>query len=117
MEYTGEKCGNILVVRSLNPLATISSALQFKNFVLRSIEEGEQKIIFDLKNIVMIDSTFLGAMVVIHRKLISIGSKLILSGANESVRLLLGLTKLNEAFDVYSTLEDAKGSFPEKCFS
>lgn len=114
MEYTGEKNGNIFIVRSLNPLATISSALKFKNFVLKSIDEGERKIIFDLNNIEMIDSTFLGAMVVVHRKLVSIGSRLILSEANESVRLLLGLTRLNEAFKTYTTLEEAIRSFSDQ---
>ncbi len=114
MEYSGEKIGNLLIIKSLNPLATISSAVSFKNFILNNIDQGELNIIFDLSNIEMIDSTFLGSMVVAHRKLVSLGSKLILSGLNESVRLLFGLTKLNEAFDIYPTLEEAIGSFPNQ---
>ena len=111
MEYTGEKYGNILIVKSSNPLATISSAVKFKNFIMENIDKGELNIIFDLEKIEMIDSTFLGSMVVVHRKLVLVGSKLILSNANESVKLLLGLTKLNEAFEIYPTLNEAIGSF------
>ena len=110
MDFTEEKNNNASIIKSLNPLATLQNAAPFKKFLLDIIDQGEHNIIFDLTNIVLLDSTFLGAMVVVHRKLVPFGKSLILTGINESVGVLFGLTKLNETFKIYSNLEDAISS-------
>ena len=82
--------------------------------MLMKINNGKSNLIFDLSEIVLLDSTFLGAMVVVHRQLTSIGNKLVLCGINEAVEVLLGLTKLNESFAVFKTRNEAVASFPKK---
>ena len=114
MDFTEEKHGEVVVIKSLTSKATVADAQVFKNFMLMKINNGESKLIFDLSEIVLLDSTFLGAMVVVHRKLTSIGNKLVLCGINEAVGVLLGLTNLNESFAVFKTRNEAVASFPKK---
>ncbi len=114
MDFTEEKNGEVVIIKSLTSKATVADAHVFKNFMLMKINNGESKLIFDLSEIVLLDSTFLGAMVVVHRRLTSIGNKLVLCGINEAVGVLLGLTKLNESFAVFKTRNEAVASFPKK---
>lgn len=114
MDFVEEKHGDVIVIKSLTDKATVADAQTFKNFMLMKISNGNTKIIFDLSEVDLLDSTFLGAMVVVHRKLTSIGNKLVLCGLNEGVGVLLGLTKLNETFAIYKTKSEAVASFPKQ---
>jgi len=103
--------GDILLIKSNTDSAGISNATDFKSMVFERIESGKNKILVDLSDVALLDSTFLGALVVTHRKAVPAGGAVKLFGINESVRTLLGLTKLENVFVFYNTQEEAIQSF------
>ena len=111
MEFIEKLIGDILVFKSINHTANIRNAQAFKKLALERIEEGQKKIIVDLSDVSLLDSTFLGALVVVYRKIISIGGNLKICGSNESIFTLLGLTKLDKTFETFLTLDDTVNSF------
>lgn len=111
MEFYEKIVGDILIFKSITHTANIGNAQEFKNVASSRIDDGIKKIIVDLSDVTLMDSTFLGAMVIVHRKLFPLGGAIKLSGPNESIATLLGLTKLENTFESFDTLETAINSF------
>ncbi|MDP3583344.1 MAG: STAS domain-containing protein [Ignavibacteria bacterium] len=106
MDFVQTTYGSIVVVRSVTNVANISNAQQLKNFLLGFVQEGRTKIVFDCTNIETMDSTFLGVLVLIYKQIYTQGGVIGLMGINESISITLGLTKLDEAFRVFPTLQE-----------
>ncbi len=111
MEFYENKVDDILIFKSVTHTANITNAKEFKNIASARVDNGITKIIVDLRDVPLMDSTFLGAMVIVHRKLSPMGGMLKLCGASESILTLLGLTKLENTFRSYDTIETAINSF------
>lgn len=110
MEENYIRCddGDYTVVKFMNESATIVIAKEFKAYLFEMIESGRKKIILDLEKTNIMDSTFLGALVLSFRKVAESGGTIVLAALSESVSLTLGLTKLINVFQVFSSVEDAK---------
>ncbi len=106
MDFVQTTYGSIVVVRSVTNVANISNAQQMKDFLLGFVREDYTRIVFDCSNIETMDSTFLGVLVLIYKQIYGKGGVVALMGINESISITLGLTKLNEAFKVFPTLQD-----------
>lgn len=107
MDFVQRTYGEVMVVHSVTNFANITNAQQMREYLFHHIQNGIIKFIFDCTNIEFVDSTFLGALVVVYRNIFPKGGKIALYGVNESVALTLGLTKLNETFKIYPTMDDA----------
>jgi anti-sigma B factor antagonist len=68
---------------------------------------GKKNIILDLKNVTMIDSSGLGALVAVHSSAKSAGASLRLCNLGSRFNELLQITKLYTVFEVSSTEEEA----------
>jgi anti-sigma B factor antagonist len=68
---------------------------------------GKKKVILDLKNITMIDSSGIGMLVAIHSSARSTGSTLRLCNLGPKTTELLQITKLVTVFEVSNTEADA----------
>ena len=86
-----------------------SNALREK--VKGLLAEGKKKLVLDLKNVSMIDSSGLGALVSAHSTATTAGASLRLSGLSERSNQLLQITRLLTVFDVSKTEADAVQSF------
>jgi anti-sigma B factor antagonist len=86
-----------------------SSALREK--VKALLAEGKKKLVLDLKNVGMIDSSGLGALVAAHSTATTAGASLRLSSLSERSNQLLQMTKLLTVFEVSKTEADAVSSF------
>jgi anti-sigma B factor antagonist len=95
-------------------LANTQNAIPFKEYVLDMISNGQKKIIIDLRNAYIIDSTFIGAMVVILKKIKGSDGKLrlVLNSEIKSIRTFF-ITGLDKVFDIYNNLDEAKQSIIE----
>jgi anti-sigma B factor antagonist len=69
--------------------------------------EGKRKIVLDLKNVTMIDSSGLGAMVTAHSSAKSAGATLRLCNLGTRTNELLQMTRLVTVFEVSNTEADA----------
>jgi len=87
--------------------ATVYESKRFKDFVTEVIENGSKKIILNITKCKMIDSAFMGSMIIILKKLKTINGKLKLVSNTQNMPVSLSHTSLNEIFDIYPNTESA----------
>lgn len=111
MEFKSEKVGDVAVVHVFLSRATLAKAVKFKGFVTDLINEGFTKIIIELTFCEYIDSTFLGAMVSLLKKVNSMNGDLRLVYNQEASSLVFVITRMDKVFKVFSKIDDALASF------
>jgi anti-sigma B factor antagonist len=75
------------------------------------LEKGERRFLIDFAQTGYIDSSGLGALVALARKVREEGGDLRLSGLNEDLRSLFELTKLDTLFAISETPDQALATF------
>ncbi len=83
-----------------------SVATEFKSRLIDLVDKGNGKIVINLSEVDFIDSSGLGVLVLILRK-VGPDGKIRLCKVNDSVRSIFELTRLNEVFDIHKTIEGA----------
>ena len=111
MDFKSEIIGDIGVIHVYLNRATLAKAVQFKDFVGEIIKSGKSKIIIDLSICEYIDSTFLGAMVALLKKVNSLNGDLRLVYNKEMPSLVFVLTRMDKVFKVFPMLDEAVESF------
>jgi anti-sigma B factor antagonist len=71
------------------------------------MEQGARLVVADFSGSPYIDSSGLGALVSLSRRLRDAGGDLRLVGLNDDLRSLFELTRLDQLFPVYATRDDA----------
>jgi len=100
--------GRIQVIKIMNDYATAKIAMDFKAYLFEIIDQGYKKIIIDLSRAQLMDSTFLGALVISYRKIKEVGGDIVVACMTESVSITFGLTKLVNVFTIYDSIDEAK---------
>lgn len=90
---------------------TVGNRERFKQVVLERVESGERKFLMDFGESSYIDSTGLGALVSLSRKIREAGGRMRLTGLNEDLRTLFELTRLDTVFDLAETRAAAMSDF------
>lgn len=90
---------------------TVGNRERFKQVVLERVEAGERKFLMDFGESSYIDSTGLGALVSLSRKIREAGGRMRLTGLNEDLRTLFELTRLDTVFDLADTRAAAMSDF------
>jgi anti-sigma B factor antagonist len=83
----------------------------FKKTVTRLLEEGRVQLLVDLTGVGFLDSSGLGALVRALTQSQKEGGQTKLLGANEQIRKLLQMTKLDSVFELHDDMEAAVSSF------
>lgn len=84
---------------------------ELKDLVQAALDKGERRILIDFSRTGYIDSSGLGALVSISKRIRESGGELRLSGLNEDLRSLFELTKLDTLFAIAETPQQALASF------
>src|SRR3712207_7092342 len=79
--------------------------------VLDELERGEKKFLIDFTNTGYIDSSGLGVLVSLSKKIREQGGELRLANLNEDLRTLFELTKLDTLFSIADSRDEALSSF------
>lgn len=106
-----EKIDDVLIEIINLDRATLTESEKFKSILTNSIQLGERKIVVDLSACEFIDSSFLGALVHVLKKMVKAEGDLKLVGFKPAVRSMFELTRMFRVFETYSTLNDAVESF------
>ena len=109
MDYRFETIDNVLVV-SIEGRLVASCAEEFKDAMLEHLQNANW-ILFDLKNMVHIDSSGLGALVSILQRVNTNGGVIKLACLQARPRIVFDITKIYRVFDIYNTVEEALASF------
>jgi anti-sigma B factor antagonist len=97
---------NVIVIKPQLKRIDASVATEFKSQIIELIGKRDEKIVINLSDVDFIDSSGLGVLVLVLRKLGPDG-KIRLCKVKDSVRSIFELTRLNEVFDIHKTVEGA----------
>ncbi len=110
MNFRISDSGGIVLVEVDGELI-VGNREELKQSVLGRVEAGERKFVVDFQESSYIDSSGLGALVSLSRKIREAGGELRLAGLNEDLRTLFELTKLDTLFQISDTRELALDNF------
>ncbi|MCK5650448.1 MAG: STAS domain-containing protein [Gemmatimonadetes bacterium] len=106
MGFQVEKSDGITVVDVEGQLI-VGNRQELKQKVLEELESGERKFVIDFANTGYIDSSGLGVLVSLSKKIREQGGELRLAALNEDLRTLFELTKLDTLFKIADTRAQA----------
>lgn len=89
----------------------VGNRQELKQRVLEELDGGARKFLIDFENTGYIDSSGLGVLVSLSKKIREQGGELRLANLNEDLRTLFELTKLDTLFQISNSREEASASF------
>jgi len=107
MTYTQEVHGTATIFRLEGSLMGDSTQQQFKDAVLKLLEQGQKHIILDFSRVRNVNSAGLGSLITLFSRTRSVGGEFILAAVPQNVRNLLHITRLDTVFVISDTVEDA----------
>ena len=102
--------GGVTVVQVDGQLI-VGNRHELKDLIQSGLDGGERRLLIDFSRTGYIDSSGLGALVSISKRIREAGGELRLAGLNDDLRSLFELTKLDTLFTISETPEQALGSF------
>lgn len=89
----------------------VGNRQELKGMVQDGLDRGERKFVIDCTQTGYIDSSGLGALVSLSKKVREQGGELRIAGLNEDLRALFELTKLDTLFHISPTAAEALAGF------
>ena len=110
MSFAIGKVGDVTVVDVEGQLI-VGNRQELKQKVLDELERGDRQFLVDFSRTGYIDSSGLGVLVSLSKKIREHGGELRLANLNEDLKTLFELTKLDTLFQISETREQALDSF------
>lgn len=85
----------------------VANRQEFKQLILDQVEQGVHLVVVDFSASAYIDSSGLGALVSLGKRLRESGGDLRLTGLNDDLRTLFELTRLDSLFPLFASRDDA----------
>lgn len=102
MSFSIERAGDVTVVTVEGEL-TVGNRGQLKEMVLARLAQGDESFVIDFDQTGYIDSSGLGVLVSLSKRIREQGGRLRLAGLNQDLRTLFELTKLDSLFQISDT--------------
>jgi anti-sigma B factor antagonist len=100
MAFTTSKHPTGVLIVEVEGQLIVGNRQELKATIQQALDNGERKLLVDFAKTGYIDSSGLGALVSISKKVREQGGELRLSGLNEDLRSLFELTKLDTLFAI-----------------
>lgn len=110
MPFVIETAGDVQVIGVVGQLV-VGNRQEFKQQVLDEIERGARRFVVDFSETGYVDSSGLGALVSINKRLRESGGELRLAALNDDLRTLFELTRLDTLFRLYGNRAEALAGF------
>src|SRR4051794_9374912 len=110
MSFRTSKQNGVVVV-DVDGQLIVGNRQELKQKVLDELEGGERKFLIDFTNTGYIDSSGLGVLVSLSKKIREQGGELRLANLNEDLRTLFELTKLDTLFSIADSRDAALSAF------
>jgi anti-sigma B factor antagonist len=111
MGFSSAKDEGGVTVISVEGQLIVGNRQELKNLVQDALGEGDRKFLIDFAGTAYIDSSGLGALVSISKKIREQGGELRLAELNEDLRSLFELTKLDTLFAIAESRSEALANF------
>ncbi len=102
---TIEKEG-VIIVKPTETCLDVKTSKEFRSFV-QSFKCPEPMVVLDMSNITFMDSTGLGAILLLCRKVDAVGAEIRLAALNDQALSVLSLVNMTKSLDIYDSVEDA----------
>jgi anti-sigma B factor antagonist len=110
MSFDVKKEGEVTVIDVEGQLI-VGNRQELKQKVLQELENGERRFLIDFEKTGYIDSSGLGVLVSLSKKIREQSGELRLANLNEDLRTLFELTKLDTLFQIADSRQEALSSF------
>lgn len=107
MSFSKTTSGRGVTVVKVEGQLIVGNRQELKALIQEAMEAGDRKFLIDCAQTAYIDSSGLGALVTISKKIRENGGELRLAGLNEDLRSLFELTKLDSLFHIAPTVDEA----------
>lgn len=111
MSFSLKKDKSGIVVVGVDGQLIVGNRQELKQKVLDALDGGARKFVVDFAKTGYIDSSGLGVLVSLSKKIREQGGELRLAGLNEDLQTLFELTKLDTLFAITKTAEEALAAF------
>ena len=111
MTFTLHKDKRGVVVVGVDGQLIVGNRQDLKQKVLDAVESGARGFVIDFTRTGYIDSSGLGVLVSLSKKIREQGGELRLAGLNADLQTLFELTKLDTLFSITRTAEEALAAF------
>jgi anti-sigma B factor antagonist len=111
MGFSQTKDPNGVIVVQVEGQLIVGNRHELNDLVQAALERGDRRLLIDFSRTGYIDSSGLGALVSISKRIRETGGELRLSGLNDDLRSLFELTKLDTLFAITETPEQALTNF------
>lgn len=112
MELTQVSEGEITIVRLSGSRIDASVAVLVKDELMKLLDDGHDKIALDMSVVEFIDSSGLGAIVSV-RKRIGTAGELALFGIQDAVQTMFKLTRMDKVFKMFSDETEMKSALSD----
>ncbi|MEO5800808.1 MAG: STAS domain-containing protein [Gemmatimonadales bacterium] len=111
MAFSANRDAGGVTVVAVEGQLIVANRQDLKQLMQDALDQGERKFLLDFSKTAYIDSSGLGALVSISKKVREAGGDLRLAGLNEDLRSLFELTKLDTLFTISETPSEALAGF------
>ena len=111
MAFNVKKQPGGVVVIEVDGQLIVGNRQELKQRVLDGLEAGDRKFLIDFTRTGYIDSSGLGVLVSLSKKIRDEGGDLRLAGLNEDLKTLFELTKLDTLFAITDSAQEALSAF------
>lgn len=111
MTFTLRKEAGGVVVVTVDGQLIVGNRQELKQQVVDALDGGARKFVVDFSRTGYIDSSGLGVLVSLSKKIREHGGDLRLAGLNEDLQTLFELTKLDTLFAITRTAQEALAAF------
>jgi anti-sigma B factor antagonist len=102
---------NDICVISVDGQLTIGNRQELKDRVIAELERGERKFLIDFDKTDYIDSSGIGVLISLSRRIRTVDGELRLANLNSDLQTLFELTKLDTHFKISTSRDEALSAF------
>ncbi len=113
MNYTIEHRNKIVVLKVKDETVESQVSADLKAKVLILAQPDIDALIFDFSDVKAIDSSGLGALLLANRQLNEHSIPVLLVGVQSFVKSLMSMTRIDEIFDFFDTVDEAEKAVNE----
>jgi anti-sigma B factor antagonist len=100
MQLVHRSDGDILIIEVLEPRLAAGAAKDFGERLAQMVAQGHRRIVLNLDRVRFIDSSGLGMIVMVQRRLLD-GGEITIVNAQVAVLNILKLTRMNQIFRIF----------------
>ncbi len=110
LEFTKEEQGDIVLLTLKGNLDALTAS-DLRPTIDELVTNRKTKVIFDLHELTLIDSSGVGAIVSLFKRVRTLGGDVKIARLSNQPKEIFRLLRLDRAFDLFETLEEARSKF------